>query len=335
MRNFILCAGIAALSLPLTSPSFAQGKDQKGQGQKGQGGEQSKPAKGNGGDRKSDGGNIGGGQPTDRAQKGAAQSSWSSGKSDKASRDRSQFPSDNFARANRKNERDSGGADVIDIARREVERDANPRVRRFENGRYAWGETNFQGCPPGLAKKNNGCLPPGQARKLAGLNDQQIRWSRYSNWFSQNESSDWRYDQGYAYRVNSGSNVVQSVIPLLGGALFGGKAWPQGFTDYQVSPYHERFFGANADNAVRYANGALFGVDPKTQMIGSIVGLLTGDNWNIGSPAPQGYELYNVPSSYRDQYADSADSAYRYNDGYVYEVDPTTQIVRKIIELVV
>jgi hypothetical protein len=23
------------------------------------------------------------------------------------------------------------------------------------------------GCPPGLAKKNNGCLPPGQAKKLA------------------------------------------------------------------------------------------------------------------------------------------------------------------------
>jgi hypothetical protein len=24
------------------------------------------------------------------------------------------------------------------------------------------------GCPPGLAKKNNGCMPPGQARKLLG-----------------------------------------------------------------------------------------------------------------------------------------------------------------------
>ncbi|HEY5724068.1 MAG TPA: hypothetical protein VIT45_17300 [Allosphingosinicella sp.] len=25
------------------------------------------------------------------------------------------------------------------------------------------------GCPPGLAKKRNGCLPPGQARKLFGV----------------------------------------------------------------------------------------------------------------------------------------------------------------------
>ncbi|WP_338547762.1 excinuclease ABC subunit A [Roseovarius phycicola] len=26
-------------------------------------------------------------------------------------------------------------------------------------------------CPPGLAKKNNGCLPPGQAKKLYGAGD--------------------------------------------------------------------------------------------------------------------------------------------------------------------
>ena len=78
----------------------------------------------------------------------------------------------------------------------------------------------------------------------------------------------------------------------------------------------------------------MFEVDPETQMIGSIVALLSGDSWNVGAPAPQGYDFYNVPNDYRDQYADSDTSAYRYNDGYVYEVDPTTQIVRKIIELV-
>lgn len=32
--------------------------------------------------------------------------------------------------------------------------------------RVYWVETNGRGkCPPGLAKKNNGCLPPGQAKK--------------------------------------------------------------------------------------------------------------------------------------------------------------------------
>lgn len=330
MRNLILLAGIAALSLPFSSPASAQDK-----GQKGNGGEKSKSSQGNGGNQKSGNGNKNASQSIERAQGNSKQFSRSDGKAEKAGRDWSGPPVENFAAGNRKNERKAEKSGFVDVARREARRDDYPRLRSFENGRYAWREPSFQGCPPGLANKNNGCLPPGQARKLVGLNDQQIRWSRYSNWFSQNQSSDWRYDQGYAYRINPNSNLVQSIIPLLGGALFGGNAWPQGYTDYQVSPYHERFFGADENNAVRYADGAMFGVDPKTQMIGSIIGLLTGDNWNVGSPAPQGYDLYNVPSNYRDQYADSANSAYRYNDGYVYEVDPTTQIVRKIIELVV
>ncbi len=28
-----------------------------------------------------------------------------------------------------------------------------------------------KGCPPGLAKKHNGCLPPGQAKKIYGRGD--------------------------------------------------------------------------------------------------------------------------------------------------------------------
>lgn len=31
--------------------------------------------------------------------------------------------------------------------------------------RAYFGETGGKGCPPGLAKKGNGCLPPGQAKK--------------------------------------------------------------------------------------------------------------------------------------------------------------------------
>lgn len=38
------------------------------------------------------------------------------------------------------------------------------RARAWYGQRYAGGG---KGCPPGLAKKNNGCLPPGQAKKYA------------------------------------------------------------------------------------------------------------------------------------------------------------------------
>jgi len=48
---------------------------------------------------------------------------------------------------------------------------------------------------------------------------------------------------------------------------------------------------------------------------------------------PAGYDVYNVPYAYRSQYRDSPNSLYRYNDGYVYQVDPTTQLVQAAIQL--
>ena len=43
-------------------------------------------------------------------------------------------------------------------------------VVRNDGRRYVYNDTRVMGnngCPPGLAKKHNGCLPPGQAKKLA------------------------------------------------------------------------------------------------------------------------------------------------------------------------
>ena len=51
---------------------------------------------------------------------------------------------------------DNGGVD-IDVVFTARDRDT---VRRYYSDGYA-----SRGCPPGLAKKNNGCLPPGQAKK--------------------------------------------------------------------------------------------------------------------------------------------------------------------------
>ena len=328
MKNLILLAGIAALGLSFSSQVFAD------KAQNGKGGEKFQASKANDGDRKSGGGSKSAGQAFESAQGKAKQLDSSNGKAENASGAKSDLHKAMGVHADNKAKRQAQKVGVISIDAEQIQSGENSRVRKFENGRYAWREPSYQGCPPGLVKKGNGCLPPGQARKLAGFNAQQMQWTQYSSWLGANRSGDWRYDQGYAYRINPSTNFVQSIVPLIGGALFGGNAWPQGYTDYQVSPYYYRFYGAGENNDVRYADGAMFGVDPKTQMIGSIVGLLTGDNWNVGSPAPHGYDLYNVPSNYRDQYADSDTSAYRYNDGYVYEVDPTTQIVRKIIELV-
>ena len=53
----------------------------------------------------------------------------------------------------------------------------------------------------------------------------------------------------------------------------------------------------------------------------------------IGQQLPMGYDAYNVPYQYRDQYADGPDAAYRYNDGYVYKTDPKTQLILAAIQL--
>lgn len=53
-----------------------------------------------------------------------------------------------------------GGAQRVAIS----DRDRN-EVYSYYRNQYAAGH-----CPPGLAKKNNGCMPPGQAKKMWSMN---------------------------------------------------------------------------------------------------------------------------------------------------------------------
>ena len=87
---------------------------------------------------------------------------------------------------------------------------------------YGYGEDN---CPPGLAKKHNGCMPPGQARKLArGQRWQSSYGSRYSygqipyrvrQQYGLNPRYNYYYDNGYLYQVDPTTLLVQQVISAL------------------------------------------------------------------------------------------------------------------------
>jgi hypothetical protein len=82
------------------------------------------------------------------------------------------------------------------------------------------------GCPPGLAKKNNGCLPPGQAKKLYNVGHR----------FPQHYGNLWNYDQvpydlrqqygfgandryyygdGYIYQVDPKTMLIQQVVSAI------------------------------------------------------------------------------------------------------------------------
>ena len=161
--------------------------------------------------------------------------------------------------------------------------------------------------------------------------------------------TDW--DDGYMYRVNRDDNLVAALIPLLGGAYSVGNMYPVAYNTYYGSPYYSagydpyQGFGYSPyynvplgyrslyydtpDAYYRYGSGAIYQVDPTTQLITAVVSLLTGANFNIGQQMPLGYDVYNVPYAYRDQYYDTSDAWYRYDDGFVYQVDPRSRLIQQ------
>ncbi|WP_338241091.1 hypothetical protein [Aurantiacibacter hainanensis] len=191
------------------------------------------------------------------------------------------------------------------------------------------------GCPPGLAKKYNGCRPPGLARQ-----QDRYRYSRYApDWWGLgglfgDRRGNYFYDDGYLLRIGSGDGI-SGYIPLLGGALAIGNPWPDDYRYSRLPSYYESYYGLGPSANYRYADNVVYRMDPETAAITSIAALLTGDEFRVGQRMPRGYDVYNVPYSYRDRYYDRPDAMYRYNDGYVYEIDPETMLVASAIELLV
>ena len=79
-----------------------------------------------------------------------------------------------------------------------------------------------------------------------------------------------------------------------------------------------------------YAPGAIYQYDRGSSMITSVAALLS-PGFTVGQQLPMGYSTYNVPYAYRSTYYDTPNAWYRYNNGYIYQVDPTTQLVSAIV----
>ena len=81
-------------------------------------------------------------------------------------------------------------------------------------------------CPPGLAKKHNGCMAPGQYKKRFGRGDRfnSTYGQRYAynqlpynvrNRYDLDRSNRYYYDQGYLYQVDPKTMIVEQVIRTL------------------------------------------------------------------------------------------------------------------------
>jgi hypothetical protein len=347
MRSLILLAGTAALALAI--PAAAE-KGGKGGGHGHGGGKPAKVEHGSG----HGGGKGGGHEPRGPKPGKAERHSFRAEKPAKA--ERHAFRAEKPAKAERRAIRDERRHDVFvgrrgeerrDFRRvgRDVRRDVEDRREYREDRALRSGEPRFAGsggfCPPGLARKGNGCLPPGQAKKHFA-HGQRLERDRfegyrvpvaYQGFYQDSPEHYYRYDDdGYIYRAERGSDLISAIIPLLGGGFGIGQPLPAGYDAYNVPTQYRDTWQDDDESLYRYGDNAIYRVDSQSGMIDGIVALLAGD-LNVGQELPEGYDAYNLPLDYRDEYQDNEEYDYRYADGNIYQVDAKTQMIQAVVEM--
>ena len=185
-------------------------------------------------------------------------------------------------------------------------------------------------CPPGLAEKYQGCLPPGVERKTR---NKTFGYAYRPALFGvpARGRGEYAYYDGFLVPIGG---TRESYVPLLGGALAVGQIWPSTYPSFNLPDWQRDYFGFDDPRDYHYADNVVYRIDPETAAIRSVTALLTGSEFKIGSPLPSGYDVYNVPAAYRSRYADGDDALYRYADGRVYRIDPATNLVVRAIDLV-
>ena len=99
--------------------------------------------------------------------------------------------------------------------------DRYERHDRFDNDHH--GKQKRHGCPPGLAKKHNGCLPPGKAWKIG----QRSPWnsnryvdyrnlpSSYRDRYSDVSGQRYYYEGNRVYTIDPTTNLIRNIINIL------------------------------------------------------------------------------------------------------------------------
>lgn len=152
----------------------------------------------------------------------------------------------------------------------------------------------------------------------------------YQPFYPNTPYNDYRYADGYVYNVNPATGLIQNVDPMLGYGYGYGQMLPAAYSAYNVPYQYRSMYPDSADNYYRYAPGAIYQSDPGSGLITGVAALL-GQGMTVGQPLPAGYGAYNVPYDYRSQYYDSPNAMYRYANGNIYRVNPTTQLVTALV----
>ncbi len=139
-----------------------------------------------------------------------------------------------------------------------------------------------------------------------------------------------RYVNGMVYQLDCASGYIDNVIPLYDSGYGVGQLLPTGSGYYNVPYQYRDMYYDTSDYGYWYAPGAIYQYDPSSSMITSVAALLS-PGFSVGQQLPYGYDAYNVPYDYRATYYDTPNAYYRYNNGGIYQVDPTTMLVTALV----
>ena len=132
-----------------------------------------------------------------------------------------------------------------------------------------------------------------------------------------------RYYGGVIYEVDCATGLVEDVIPTYAGGYGVGQLLPSAYSYYNVPTQYRSVYYDTPNYGYWYAPGAIYQYDQRSSAITSVAALLS-PGFTVGQALPLGYDVYNVPYDYRATYYDTPDAWYRYNNGYIYQVDPVT-----------
>jgi hypothetical protein len=176
-------------------------------------------------------------------------------------------------------------------------------------------------------------VPIGQSFPSAYSNYQVP--SAYQPFYQDTSDHYYRYGDGYVYQVGRNNGLVTDYMPLLASGYGYGQMMPASYSAYNLPSQYRSFYQDNDDHYYRYAPGSIYRVDAGSGLIDSVAALLMTGGMTVGQQMPMGYQTYNVPMQYRSQYYDTPDNMYRYSNGNIYQVDPTTRLVTALISALI
>ena len=221
---------------------------------------------------------------------------------------------------------------LLPLGLRDIYRDDDDYYYRYGDG-YLYRVDRDTNLIASLLPLLGAGLMPGQMFPSAFAN--AFVPSPYQAFYPDTPDDYYRFANGYVYEIDRDTGMIESMVPLMANGYGMGQMLPLSYSAYNLPYQYRGFYPDSGDYMYRYAPGAIYQVDPKTRLITAVVSLLTGSGLSVGQPLPMGYSTYNVPLAYRDQYYDTPDAWYRYNNGAIYQVDPTTQLVTALVRAII